>query len=82
MKDGIILVSISDKTTTDAVDGDTLEQNLMRTGGWAMVSEEQIRKRIKNPDMVQKIIEERLVYIPDEAWDALGLPRPPGPGGT
>ena len=66
MKQGIILVS-----TKDGEAG----ENPYRTGGWVVVKEEAVRKMIPDQKIVDAACEKRLIFIHDEAWDKMGLPR-------
>lgn len=65
MAKGIILISVRDGESGD---------NPYRTGGWAVVKEEAV-KRIAPPGLVDDICRHRMAFVPDAAWDSLGLPR-------
>lgn len=67
MKQGIILISVSDKLSVD-------KTNPYRTGGWAVLREEAI-KSVFPPERAQEVLERRVAFITDEAWELLGLPR-------
>ena len=67
MKQGVILISVK-----DGEDGG----NPYRTGGWCVVKDEAIERMISNTDLREHIIlRARVAFVPDEAWDFLGLPR-------
>lgn len=66
MKQGIILVSTREGETGD---------NPYRTGGWAVVRDEAIESMINPPELVTSILRARFAFVPDDAWEALGLPR-------
>lgn len=46
-----------------------------RTGGWVVVSASWIENVMKEP-MRSLVLETRWSFVPDEAWDMIGLPRP------
>lgn len=68
MEEGIILISVDPSKSKDMV-------NPWRTGGWAVVKEEAIQE-ICPPELAQNILRRRMAFVPDDAWDHLGLPRP------
>ena len=68
MKAGIILISVRD----DCKEGD---DDPYRTGAWVVVKEEALRRVVTTPDLVDHICKVRFAFMPDEAWDGLGLPR-------
>jgi len=72
MTNGIILISVDEKLSTD-------KQNPYRTGGWVVVKELYIKRIITttNKEILENILNTRIAFIPDEVWDALGLPRVP-----
>ena len=61
MKQGIILISVKDGESGD---------NPYRTGGWCVVKEEAMLQ-VTTPKMLEK----RMMFVPDSAWEQLGLPR-------
>ena len=65
MKQGIILVSCKD---------DTEPENPYRTGGWLVIKEEALGKMI-DTKLFEQIKKTRFSFVPDDAWDMLGLPR-------
>lgn len=69
MEQGIILISCRDT-------GDPEEmKNPYRTGGWVVVKEEVILRIVQPKEMADDIVKKRMAFVPDEAWDMLGLPR-------
>jgi len=48
--------------------------NPYRTGGWAVITEEAFAGVFNGP-VVDQIVEMRWSFVPDEVWDAVGLPR-------
>ncbi len=62
MEQGIILISV--------IDGES-GANPYRTGGWAVVKEEALLRAVKDP----KLLEKRIMFVPDKAWEMLGLPK-------
>jgi hypothetical protein len=69
MKLGIILISIDEKKTGSNTD------NPYRTGGWIVIKEEALRRiGIKPPELEAHILRARVCFMPDDAWDRLGLP--------
>ena len=69
MEKGIILISVSNSTQS----GDNPE----RTGGWCVVKDEALRDIIQTPEVLIDILKKRFAFVPDEVWDAMGLPREP-----
>jgi len=68
MEQGIILISVDEAKTTDP-------QNPWRTDGWVVVKEEAVRRMVIPPELVEHICKSRVCFVPDDAWDKLGLPR-------
>lgn len=68
MKNGIILISVN-KTLTDNA------ENPYRSGGWVVIKEEAVRRIIQPEELLEDICKKRMAFVPDDAWDALGLPR-------
>ncbi len=66
MKDGIILISVRDGESGP---------NPYRTGGWCVLKEAAVRKLIQPASLVHDIIKQRVAFVPDQAWELLGLPR-------
>jgi len=69
MEQGIILISVRDTEDEEEM------KNPYRTGGWVVVKEEVIRRIVHPAEMAEDILKKRMAFIPDEAWDMLGLPR-------
>lgn len=65
MRKGVILISVRDGE---------FGKNPYRTGGWAVVKDEFI-KGLNPPEFVADILQQRVAFVPDEAWNMLGLPR-------
>ncbi len=63
MSQGIILISVRDGASGD---------NPYRTGGWAVVTEEAIRRVITTPDVLEHMLKMRSAFIEDKVWDTLG----------
>lgn len=69
MKQGVILVSVKDGSDP---------KSPYRTGGWAVVTEEAIRRMFAPDSMVQALLKGRFGFVEDVAWDRFGLPRGKG----
>jgi hypothetical protein len=68
MKQGIILISTRD--------GEEGSDDPYRTGGWLVVKEDAVKRMgLKSPALEERILKQRVCFIPDEAWDFFGLPR-------
>jgi hypothetical protein len=46
----------------------------------SMVKEECIQRIVQPPELVARILRDRVCFVPDEAWDELGFPRGPVEG--
>lgn len=53
-------------------------QNPYRTGGWVVVTEDALRRWVSTPETLNHILQTRVAFMPDEVWDAIGLPRTKG----
>ena len=75
MKEGVILISVRDGESGD---------DPYRTGGWCVVKDDAIRTIITPQSVADDILEHRTAFVPDAAWDAMGLPRTdkPAKGGA
>ena len=74
MEKGIILISVDEKLTEDM-------KNPYRTGGWCVVKEEAVRRWGLQPaKLLEDILKKRVAFLPDDAWDFIGLPRRPVEG--
>ena len=67
MKQGVILISCKDS--------DEGSKNPYKTGGWIVVKEEVIDRMVSPKELAEVIKKKRVAFVPDEVWDALGLPR-------
>ena len=63
MKQGIILISVKDGEGG---------RNPYRTGGWVVVKEEAAKRMFGETN---RILETRVGFLEDTAWDTIGLPR-------
>jgi hypothetical protein len=72
MKKGIILISISNDTTEEQMQGPM--PNPYRTGGWCVVTQDAV-ERAFDGKFREFAIEKRFLFINDEAWEHLGLPK-------
>lgn len=68
MKSGVILISADEERSTDP-------RNPYRTGGWCVVRDEAIQRIVGDPELREWILERRMAFVPDDVWDAIGLPR-------
>ena len=69
MKQGIILISVDEAKSKDDLD------NPWRTGGWVVVSEDFVKRELRPQEFVDGLLKKRAAFVPDAAWDMLGLPR-------
>ncbi len=69
MELGIILISVRDPQDEEE------EANPYRTGGWVVVKEDVIRRAMNPEELVETILKQRIAFVPDDAWDMIGLPR-------
>ena len=69
MAEGVIFISVDDQRSTD-------KKNPYRTGGWAVIKEEAVRRiGIQPPELLDSILKQRVCFVTDETWDLLNLPR-------
>jgi hypothetical protein len=68
MQQGIILISCREPKDKDE------EKNPYRTGGWVVVRDEYIQRVVRG-ELANHILRARFSFLPDDAWDMLGLPR-------
>lgn len=68
MEQGIILISVDEEKTEDM-------QNPWRTGGWVVVKEDFIKRVFQPEELVKDVLKRRMAFMPDDAWDLIGLPR-------
>jgi len=64
MTKGVIMISVRDS--------DYGSSNPYRTGGWVVLTDDAVRRILRDPDDVLKA---RIAFVPDGVWDELGLPR-------
>lgn len=66
MQQGVIFISVREG-----------EQgaNPYRTGGWVVVKEEAVRRIVQPTELLADILKSRVAFVPDEAWNKIGLPR-------
>jgi len=67
MKQGVICIS-----TRNGESGD----NPYRTGRFAVLTDEAIQRMVSPPELAASILKARVVFMPDEVWDRLGIPAP------
>jgi len=67
MEQGVILISVNESQTTDP-------RNPYRTGGWVVIKDAAIERMLEEV-AARGILESRFAFVPDQVWDALGLPR-------
>ncbi len=70
MRQGIIFISVDEEKSLDM-------DNPYRTGGWAVVKEKVIKEMVSDEKLQEQILATRVAFIPDNAWEALGLPLLP-----
>jgi hypothetical protein len=68
MDKGVLLISVDEAKSTDP-------QNPWRTGGWVVIKDEAVRRMVKPDVLADSICKRRMAFVPDAAWDMLGLPR-------
>ena len=68
METGVILISVDASRSDDP-------QNPYRTGGWVVITEDAIRRIVKPKELSEDICRRRMAFVPDDAWDKIGLPR-------
>lgn len=74
MKHGIILISVEDSTTEEDMKGPI--PNPHRTGGWAVVKEEAIKRLpLNNKKLVELALKHRFIFLTSSAWNQLGLEK-------
>lgn len=66
MEKGIMLVSVQSGSSGD---------NPPRTGAMCVVTEDFIQRVVQPPELANNIVKKRFTYVPDDAWDKIGLPR-------
>jgi hypothetical protein len=66
MQAGVICISVRDGESGD---------NPYRTGGWVVLKDEAVARIITTADVRDYILKKRIAFVPDNVWDAIGLPR-------
>ncbi len=67
MEQGVILISVDEaKSASDM-------KNPYRTGGWCVVSDNFVKRVVTPQELQDTILKQRVAFIPDEAWELLGL---------
>jgi len=66
MKQGVIFISVRD---------DASGSNPYRTGGWCVMKDEAVARIITDETVRNDVLKRRVSFVPDEVWDAIGLPR-------
>lgn len=74
MAQGVILISVREPKDPEE------HKNPYRTGGWCVVREDMIRRVFTGP-AVEQVLRKRVAFMPDAAWDLIGLPREADKGG-
>lgn len=69
MEQGIIVISVDEKLSKNDM------KNPYRTGGWCVVREDFIKRILSPGPLLKDILKRRMVFMPDDAWDKIGLPR-------
>lgn len=91
MARGILLISVADGEP-DRMDSERVAwefdhrrnkqpfiPNPNRTGGWSVVREEAVKRWITDQAVCDQIMKARFAFVPDEVWNAIGLPRSRAP---
>ena len=66
MAKGIICISVRDGESGD---------DPYRTGGWAVVTEDFVRRILRPGELLDGILKKRCCFMPDEAWNAINMPH-------
>lgn len=67
MEKGIICISIDPKLSKDT-------NNPWRTGRWAVVTDNGVKRFGMPPELLEKVLEKRVCFMEEEVWDRLGIP--------
>lgn len=65
MAAGVIFISVRD--------GESGE-NPYRTGGFAVITEDGVRRMIEDTDLLEHVLKVRYCFVPAATWSVLGLP--------
>ena len=71
MAQGIILISVRSGPP---------DRNPYRTGGWVVVRDEAVRRMITTQELLAQVLKCRWAFVPDDAWNLVGLPMMEGEG--
>ena len=75
MEQGIILISIKDSTTAEEMGKGGKLPNPYKTGEWCVVKDDAGFWEIVDSDLSAYAKRHRFMFLTDESWDKLGLPR-------
>ena len=68
MEQGVICISVDPIKSTDKDDP-------WRSGGWVVLKDEALKNILgHNEELLADVLERRVVFIDDEAWDSIGFP--------
>lgn len=67
MAKGVIFISVRNEETD--------HDNPYRTGGWVVLKDEAVARIVRTPALRENILSRRVAFVPDQVWDAIGLPR-------
>jgi hypothetical protein len=75
MGQGVILISVDESKSED-------RSNPYRTGVWCVVKDDFLKRTMNEQakELLEQILRLRVAFLPDDAWDKLGLPRGPVEG--
>jgi hypothetical protein len=73
MEVGIIVMSIADDTTAEAMKGPM--PNPYRTGGWVVVTRHFVERVFAEGREREFALSHKFLFITDAAWNKLDLPR-------
>lgn len=68
MNQGIIFISVRDTEKEGTA-------NPYRTGGFAVITEEAMRRFVQPPEMADKVAKWRVCFISNKTWRELGFPH-------
>jgi hypothetical protein len=69
MRQGIIFIGVDERLTTD-------RSNPYRTGKFAVIKDEAVKRIIADKKLVDNILRQRVAFAPNELWDLLGITCP------